>query len=77
MLYKHAQQSMNMLSSVLSKDVVVMPLHDYYPGLFDDPEETGTGDAELQMQQYKAAMENFSMRHNRKFYAEGGEEDGD
>lgn len=77
MLYKHAQQSANMLNASLSKNgPEVLSLHDYYPDLFDDPKAIENDNQELQLLQYKAAMENFSMRFNKKFIAEGGENDG-
>lgn len=73
-LRNHAHQIVDMISASTSENGKPLSLHDYYPDLFDDQDVlTGT---EAEVARYRAAMENYALAYNRKFNAEGGENNG-
>lgn len=73
-LRNHAHQIIDMISASTSEKGKPLSLHDYYPDLFDDPDVLTQTEAEVA--QYRASMENYALSFNRKFNAEGGEDNG-
>ena len=73
-LRNHAHQIINMISASTSDDTKLLSLHDYYPDMFDDPDAITQTDIEVA--QYRASMENYALYFNKRFIAEGGEDNG-
>lgn len=68
-LYNQALQISNMIASSMDSKVIVRKLSEYYPEMFKEDEDTDfTNDNEnklsLEMQIYKANMDDFIFRHN-------------